>query len=687
MLERVRLSNRVLLLGLELSVSSLAGCGGGGHPGIPHPSLDAGDVSGHGADAGPITAGTGAAGTAAPSDAGVPDAQVAEDDAGPPACDDRACAQMANACASAACNHKTETCEMHAHTDGTACGDALDDRCTDPDTCLAGQCIPNHQAMGTACADQGVACHNVDECDGQGHCVDHGLLAEGTACGDSTSNACDGPDTCNAAGQCLPHYAPADSACGDQALACHNNDSCDGHGNCIDHGVLAAGSSCSMRNLPIGACHLAADVCDARGQCVLGDAPDGTPCGSSAHSECDGADSCTAGICASNLASAGSSCGSPSESACDHADQCDGAGMCLTRREFVGAPCGTQSQSCLLADACDSNAQCVSGGPAALNTPCGSPTQDTCTAPDSCDGAGACRPNHAAVNTACSFQSRDCRDADRCDGSGACQPGVAFAPGTACGDPSNTECDHPDSCSAGSCQSNFAAEGSACGDQGVACQNNDACDTTGHCADHGPMLPCNATITGTVKSGAGAPLAGITVEDKGSGQSTQTNASGVFSLSVPFNMPVRLHYHETAGYWGQILTHTFSPTNVKADASLSSDANISSLIGMVSGLPALQATQGLVRVNFLGDAVAGGETASVSPGAAPAFTQGSSGFTVSPTLQNGGGTYLVFINAPPGNTMVSAQGVDGVDTCVAPSSPLPVLAHTITDVPVDCTGP
>jgi hypothetical protein len=44
------------------------------------------------------------------------------------------------------------------------------------------------------------------------------------------------------------------------------------------------------------------------------------------------------------------------------------------------------------------------------------------------------------------------------------------ASGTACGDPSTTSCDNPDTCDgAGSCQNNHHSNGSSCGDSGTDC--------------------------------------------------------------------------------------------------------------------------------------------------------------------------------------------------------------------------
>ena len=55
------------------------------------------------------------------------------------------------------------------------------------------------------------------------------------------------------------------------------------------------------------------------------------------------------------------------------------------------------------------------------------------------------------------------------------------APATACGDPSDTDCDDPDTCDgAGNCDDNYVPPGTACTDDGNVC-TDDVCDGTGAC--------------------------------------------------------------------------------------------------------------------------------------------------------------------------------------------------------------
>ncbi|MCH7870816.1 MAG: hypothetical protein IID33_03865 [Planctomycetes bacterium] len=62
--------------------------------------------------------------------------------------------------------------------DATACGDATDDDCTNPDTCDgAGFCDPRDEAAGVNCAGNGVGeCTDADTCDGSGVCLNNDLV-------------------------------------------------------------------------------------------------------------------------------------------------------------------------------------------------------------------------------------------------------------------------------------------------------------------------------------------------------------------------------------------------------------------------------------------------------------------------------------------------------------------------------
>jgi len=97
---------------------------------------------------------------------------------------------------------------------GTACGSASDTACTDPDICdAAGTCLPRNAAAGTACGDQGVACHFNDSCNASGACVDAGLRAPGVLCGNTVDDQRRNPDVCGPDGGCEPNDAAVGTSC------------------------------------------------------------------------------------------------------------------------------------------------------------------------------------------------------------------------------------------------------------------------------------------------------------------------------------------------------------------------------------------------------------------------------------------------------------------------------------------
>lgn len=239
---------------------------------------------------------------------------------------------------------------------GTACGDATDTACTNPDTCNgAGTCVPNHAGAGAACGDQGVDCRIDDTCNGSGGCVDNGTAPAGTACGDSSDTACTDPDTCNPAGTCVANHAGAGAACGDQGVACRVDDACNGSGGCTDNGFAAIGTACG-----------------------------------------DGADT-----------------------ECTDPDSCDAAGVCAPNHAAPASPCGDQGVDCFADDICDGNGACFDSGFSPAGTDCGDGADTECTDPDTCNDAGVCEENHAPGGTACD-NGTFCDGLDECFGNGQC---------------------------------------------------------------------------------------------------------------------------------------------------------------------------------------------------------------------------------------------------------------------------
>lgn len=130
--------------------------------------------------------------------------------------------------------------------------------------------------------------------------------------------------------------------------------------------------------------------------------------------------------------------------------------------------------------------------PRLVGTPCGDPADTECSSPDACDGLGVCEANHKPDGLLCTDDGNECTF-DRCQ-TGSC----AHPPrpsGTACGDPTNTECDNPDTCDGlGLCLDNLEPFGFPCGDPSSnQCDNPDICDGAANCTPNyvASGTPCN----------------------------------------------------------------------------------------------------------------------------------------------------------------------------------------------------
>lgn len=139
--------------------------------------------------------------------------------------------------------------------------------------------------------------------------------------------------------------------------------------------------------------------------------------------------------------------------------------------------------------ACDSATVTCIAVPVANGTACGSEIDDACTDPDTCR-KGVCRPNDAPRGTSCGDDGELCHFDDECDGDGLCEDKGLWDVGTLCGNPTDTECDNPDSCNAaGQCVPRHEPFGNPCGDQGDPCRYDDGCDGSGECSDGGDWSP------------------------------------------------------------------------------------------------------------------------------------------------------------------------------------------------------
>ncbi len=429
-------------------------------------------------------------------------------------------------------------CRANPRTAGTACGDPTNTECNGADTCDGnGVCLANVPIAGTACGDPtDLECDNPDTCDGVGSCLVNNEPT-GLPCGNPVGNQCDDPDTCNGSGVCQTNALPAGTACGDPSISeCDNADVCDGVGVCSGNNVpdgtvctddgnecrtdICQGGQCThplaAAGVPCGdpsntECD-GADTCDGTGVCATNLQPAGAACGSAVATDCDGADSCDgAGACATNLVSIGTSCGDPSDTDCDDPDTCDGLGGCQANVSPSGLPCGNQvGNQCDDPDTCDGAGVC-NGNFVLAGTACGNPGMSECDNPDTCDGIGACAGNRLADGTPCTDDGNECRD-DVCLAGTCAHP--LLAAGTACGDPTASECDNADSCDGtGGCLPNLVSAGTACGDpSNTTCTGPDTCNGFGACltnnmadgtnCDDGSFCNAGATCVGGACGGA-----------------------------------------------------------------------------------------------------------------------------------------------------------------------------------------
>ena len=405
-----------------------------------------------------------------------------------------ACTDDGNECTDDVCSGGV--CSHPDLPSGTACGDPTDDDCTNSDTCNgAGACLDNHETSGTACTDDGSDCSD-DICDGSGACT-HPNLVVGTACGDPADDDCTNPDTCDGAGTCVDNHEADGTTCTDDGNDC-TDDVC-ASGGCT-HPNLSAGAGCGD---PTNDDCTNPDTCDGAGVCLDNHETDGTACPDDGNDCTD--DVCATGACTHPSLAAGAACGDPLDDDCTNPDTCDGAGTCLDNHETDGTACTDDGNECT-DDVCATGVCTHPDHPA--GTACGDPANGDCTNPDACDGAGACLDNHETDGTTCTDDGNvctndeclvgvcvhpdntdPCSDGDPCTEDDTCSGGVCsgtFIPGCeGCVD--NIDCDDGDDCtenvcSGGACIYPDSAAGTACGDPTVTdCTNADTCDGAGTC--------------------------------------------------------------------------------------------------------------------------------------------------------------------------------------------------------------
>mgnify|MGYP001610210421 FL=1 len=142
-------------------------------------------------------------------------------------------------------------------------------------------------------------------------------------------------------------------------------------------------------------------------------------------------------------------------------------------------------------------------------TACGGNGDTECDSPDACDGAGVCEVNHKTDGTPCADDGNVCTR-------NLCNTGLCTHPpepiGLACGNPTDTECDNPDTCDGGgTCVLNFEGPGFACGNPSSSqCDRPDSCNGFGMCLNRFVLrgTPCN---DGDICTGSDQCNAGVCV--------------------------------------------------------------------------------------------------------------------------------------------------------------------------------
>lgn len=281
------------------------------------------------------------------------------------------------------CNEAADNCFNPAND---ACGNSADTQCTNPDTCDgAGNCLPNHENMGTSCGDSAnTTCTDPDTCDGNGNCQDNHASAA-TACdaggpdSPTADDACTDPDRCDGNGSCSPRNVANGTGCND-GMFCTQTDTC-------TNGVCGGtGNPCSAGNVCNNTCNEAADNCfsPASTACDAGGPDDPT-----ADNTCTDPDRCDgAGTCSARNAANGTGCNDTLF--CTVTDTCN-AGVCTG----TGDPCSGGTECNNVCDEVDNNCFANAG------TSCGSQANTDCTDPNTCNATGTCLDNHAPDETAC----------------------------------------------------------------------------------------------------------------------------------------------------------------------------------------------------------------------------------------------------------------------------------------------
>jgi hypothetical protein len=225
--------------------------------------------------------------------------------------------------------------------------------CSNPGTCIKGQCAYPPKEDGTSCSDSTQGQCN----ESQGMCRSgvcrYSPKTVGTPCADT--NSCTLDDKCDGAGACTGNLLacnPPPSQCQEWVGSCSN-------GKC-DYRLKTSGSTCDDGD----ACTIN-DSCDSTGKCA------GTRLNCTPPTQCqEWAQTCSNNACNWRFKQAGSAC--DDGNLCTVGDTCDASGQCVAG----GPETCTPPAFCFESQGCDPNLGCR--------------YRDTCSAPCMCVAGGGC---------------------------------------------------------------------------------------------------------------------------------------------------------------------------------------------------------------------------------------------------------------------------------------------------------
>ncbi|MCC6621773.1 MAG: hypothetical protein IT385_10995, partial [Deltaproteobacteria bacterium] len=225
------------------------------------------------------------------------------------------------------------------------------------------------------------------------------------------------------------------------------------------------------------------DTCDNQGECLVNHEVLTTVCRAD-EGECDVPEYCdAAGACPVNgFEPEGTPCGDDTDTVCDNPDTCDDYGVCLVNHEDITVLCRGDMGECDVPEYCLETGECPIDRHEPKGTACGDPSDTVCDDPDTCDSQGECLVNHEVLTTVCRTDEGDCDVPERCNELGEC-PEDGFEPaGTTCGDPNDSVCDDPDTCDdSGVCLVNHEPTTLVCRPEAGWCDLPELCNELGEC--------------------------------------------------------------------------------------------------------------------------------------------------------------------------------------------------------------